>query len=86
MRVFFDQPMNAQAGDTIQVKLTLIVPHSLYYVYLEDPLPAGTYVYTYQMQASVAGEFHVMPTHAAEFYFPETWGRSSGELFTITQK
>jgi len=31
----------AQVGDVIQVKLTIIAPHDLYYVVVEDPLPAG---------------------------------------------
>ena len=46
-------------------------------------LPAGTYVYTYNIQATVPGQFHVMPAHAGEFYFPEVWGRSDGVVFTI---
>jgi len=28
-------------GDVVQVKLTIIAPHDLYYVVVEDPLPAG---------------------------------------------
>jgi hypothetical protein len=55
-------------------------------VLFAQQLPAGTYVYTYQVQATLAGQFHVMPAHASEFYFPETWGRSNGSLFTITEK
>jgi uncharacterized protein YfaS (alpha-2-macroglobulin family) len=31
----------AQVGDTIRVELTIIVPHDLHYVVVEDPLPAG---------------------------------------------
>jgi uncharacterized protein YfaS (alpha-2-macroglobulin family) len=31
----------AQVGDVIQVKLTIIAPNDLYYVVVEDPLPAG---------------------------------------------
>ena len=31
----------AQVGDVIRVRLTLIAPHALHYVLLEDPLPAG---------------------------------------------
>ena len=30
-----------RAGDTVRVKLTLIAPNDLYYVVVEDPLPAG---------------------------------------------
>jgi uncharacterized protein YfaS (alpha-2-macroglobulin family) len=32
----------AQVGDVIQVRLTLIAPNDLHYVVVEDPLPAGT--------------------------------------------
>jgi hypothetical protein len=31
----------AQVGDVVQVKLTIIAPTDLYYVVVEDPLPAG---------------------------------------------
>ncbi|MFQ6102069.1 MAG: Ig-like domain-containing protein [Anaerolineae bacterium] len=31
----------ATVGDVVQVKLTIIAPHDLYYVVVEDPLPAG---------------------------------------------
>jgi len=30
-----------RAGDTVRVKLTIIAPNDLYYVVVEDPLPAG---------------------------------------------
>jgi uncharacterized protein YfaS (alpha-2-macroglobulin family) len=32
---------SAQVGDVLQVKLTIIAPTDLYYVVVEDPLPAG---------------------------------------------
>ncbi len=31
----------AEVGDVVQVRLTVIAPHDLYYVVVEDPLPAG---------------------------------------------
>jgi len=31
----------AAVGDVVQVQLTIIAPHDLYYVLVEDPLPAG---------------------------------------------
>jgi uncharacterized protein YfaS (alpha-2-macroglobulin family) len=31
----------AAVGDVVQVKLTIIAPHDLYYVVVEDPLPGG---------------------------------------------
>ncbi len=48
-----------------------------------DFLPRGTYVYTYQVRASIAGEFQTMPSHAYAFYFPEVFGRTDGTLFTV---
>lgn len=128
----------AQVGDLIRVKLTVIAPNSLHYLVVEDPIPAGTeavdtslrttsqllespefqqvteedqpwgwwvfshteirdekvalfapvvkagtYEYTYLLQASVPGEFLVMPAVAYEMYFPETFGRSAGDSFTV---
>lgn len=36
------QPVaEAAVGDIVQVRLTVIAPHDLYYVVVEDPLPAG---------------------------------------------
>ncbi len=154
-----DQPItSAQVGDVIQVKLTIVAPHDLYYVALEDPLPAGceavdtslkttsqlaqspemmnpemdyeypsgkiayrndwgwsrrwgwgwwyfshtelrdektamfanylpqgSYVYSYQIRAATPGVFRVMPTTAAEMYFPDIFGRSDGTLFTVVE-
>jgi len=48
-----------------------------------ERLPAGTYEYTYQMRANVAGEFQVLPAHAYQMYFPEVFGRSEGGKFTV---
>jgi len=31
----------AAVGDVVQVRLTIVAPHDLYYVVVEDPLPAG---------------------------------------------
>jgi hypothetical protein len=46
-------------------------------------LPKGTYEYTYQIRASLSGEFNVIPTHAEEMYFPEVFGRGDGGLFKV---
>jgi uncharacterized protein YfaS (alpha-2-macroglobulin family) len=135
----------ARVGDVIQVRLTVIAPHDLYYVVVEDPLPAGaeaidpslattsllagapslrreaenlgwhgfyywwwrwysrselrddrvvlfadylsagTYTYTYTFRATQPGEYHVIPTTAYEFYFPEVFGRADGRLFIIKE-
>jgi uncharacterized protein YfaS (alpha-2-macroglobulin family) len=133
----------ARVGDVIRVDLTIIAPHDLYYVVVEDPLPAGaeaidpnlattslldlypslrrqaqkpywedfyrwwwqwysrselrdekmvlfadylykgTYQFSYTMRATLPGDYHVIPTTAHEFYFPEVFGRSDGRLLSI---
>jgi uncharacterized protein YfaS (alpha-2-macroglobulin family) len=135
----------AGVGETIQVRLTIIAPHDLYYVVVEDPfpagceavdttlattsladlepglyrqsergsppwsywwwwrwytrselrdeklalfasyLPAGTYTYQYTLRATVPGEYHVLPTSAREFYFPEVFGRADGRVFVVEE-
>jgi uncharacterized protein YfaS (alpha-2-macroglobulin family) len=140
----------AKLGDVIRVDLTIIAPNDLYYVVVEDPLPAGaeaidtglattsllamdptlhrtsrvffgeedvfyerpyywwwwrwysrselrdekvvlfadylpkgTYEYSFTMRATLPGDYHVIPTVASEFYFPEVFGRSDGRLLSI---
>ncbi len=48
-----------------------------------DFLPRGTYIYTYQLRATLAGEFNVMPAHAYALYQPDVFGRTDGSTFTI---
>jgi hypothetical protein len=133
-------------GDVAEVRLTIIAPHDLYYVVVEDPLPAGaeaidpslattsltaegpglyrgregdegydfyywwwrwyshselrdekvvlfadylpagTYEFVYTFRATLPGEYHVIPTVAYEFYFPEVFGRADGRLFVIEEE
>ncbi len=127
-------------GENFLARLTIIVPDSLHYVIIEDPLPAGleaisqslntspqqsapprydyddllnsgwgwwyfdhvelrdekvvisadylpagVYEYVYLVRASMPGTYHVIPPTAAEFYFPEVYGRGDGALFEVTQ-
>ncbi len=48
-------------------------------------MPAGTYEYSFTARASLPGEFRVLPAHAEMMYFPEVWGRSSGDLFSVNR-
>jgi len=50
------------------------------------PSAGSTSEYTYLIRASLAGEYRVIPTHAYEMYFPEVFGRSDGEVFTIVDE
>ncbi|HRN67865.1 MAG TPA: Ig-like domain-containing protein [Promineifilum sp.] len=52
-------------------------------VFLSQYLPAGTYQYSYFLQANIPGTYQVMPATAREDYFPEVFGRSEGMVFTI---
>lgn len=137
------QITQAKVGDVIRVEVSVTAPNNLYYLVVEDPLPAGaeaidtalattqqnvprgdkltptfeepgywwwwwpwysrsefrdekvvlfadylhkgSYLYTYEMRATLPGEFHVIPTTANEFYFPEVYGRGNGQLFRITE-
>jgi alpha-2-macroglobulin len=54
-------------------------------VFLSQYLPAGTYQYTYYLQANIPGTYQVMPATAREEYFPEVFGRSEGMIFTIEE-
>jgi hypothetical protein len=151
--VVCNEVREARLGDVIRVNLTIIAPNDLYYVVVEDPLPAGaeaidtglattsllamdpslrrssrifndgtaeadviggrpayywwwnwysrselrdekvvlfadylpkgTYEYSYTMRATLPGDYHVIPTVATEFYFPEVFGRSDGRLLSI---
>jgi alpha-2-macroglobulin len=46
-------------------------------------LPPGTYRYTYLAQATIPGRYGVPPTHVAESFFPEVFGRSAGQTFRV---
>ncbi|MDJ0752824.1 MAG: Ig-like domain-containing protein [Ardenticatenaceae bacterium] len=46
-------------------------------------LPAGTYQYTYSLQAVIPGEYQVRPTFAKEEFTPEVNGRANGKRFII---
>lgn len=46
-------------------------------------LPAGTYEYTYRLNAALAGVYNVIPTTAFETYFPEVFGRGDGTVFEV---
>jgi len=52
-------------------------------VLFADVLSKGTYEYSYTFRATLPGDFHVLPTVAKEFYFPEVFGRSNGRLLSI---
>lgn len=48
-------------------------------------LPAGTYEYTFQVRATIPGEYRVLPVYGEMMYFNEVWGRSTGAQFTVTE-
>lgn len=48
-------------------------------------LTAGTYELTFQVRATTVGEYRVLPVYAEQMYFPDVWGRSRGELFSVVE-
>jgi uncharacterized protein YfaS (alpha-2-macroglobulin family) len=52
-------------------------------LFTADYLPAGTYVLTYTLIPLQAGEYHVLPAHAWQAFFPEVQGTSAGMVFEI---
>ncbi|MDO8594430.1 MAG: alpha-2-macroglobulin family protein [bacterium] len=51
----------------------------------KEHLPEGVYEYTYFVRALVPGVYHHLPAVVSELYFPENFGRTKGEYFTVTQ-
>lgn len=63
----------ARAGDDIRVKVTLVAPNDLYYVVLEDPIPAGAEpVDTSLLTTSVVGQPPELDP-ADPFYYGWGW-------------
>jgi hypothetical protein len=52
-------------------------------LFAADHLPAGTYMLTYTLVPLQAGQYHVLPAHAWESFFPEVQGTSAGAVFEI---
>jgi uncharacterized protein YfaS (alpha-2-macroglobulin family) len=50
-----------------------------------DYVPAGTYEMAYTLVPNQPGEYRVLPARAWEFYFPEVYGNSAGEVFSIEE-
>jgi len=50
-----------------------------------DYLPAGTHEFSYVMHTSLVGSFNVMPAYVTQSYFPETFGRSDGQMFVVSR-
>lgn len=54
-------------------------------VLFADHLYAGVYEYEYLVQVTSVGTFAHPPAIGYEMYFPEIFGRSRGEIFTVTK-
>ncbi|MEY3783705.1 MAG: hypothetical protein RLZZ230_27 [Candidatus Parcubacteria bacterium] len=50
-----------------------------------DQLTPGVYKYEYYLRALVPGEFRHMPARAEELFFPEVFGRTSGDIVKVTE-
>ncbi len=52
-------------------------------VFVAREMAAGTYQVTYRLRAAVPGTYKALPATVTEMYFPEVWGRTAGQDFTI---
>jgi hypothetical protein len=81
-----DQPpcppvTEAKAGDDIRVKVTLVAPNDLYFVTLEDPIPAGTEpVDTSLLTTSIVGQPPVLDPRDPFYYGWGWWWFSKTEI------
>jgi uncharacterized protein YfaS (alpha-2-macroglobulin family) len=48
-----------------------------------ERLPAGSYVFGYDIRLGVPGSYHAIPAVVQSFYFPEVFGRAEGMLFEV---
>ncbi len=55
------------------------------FAYISELAP-GEYVYEYYVRALVPGVYQHLPLVVSELYTPENFGRSGGEIFTVTKK
>jgi uncharacterized protein YfaS (alpha-2-macroglobulin family) len=53
------------------------------FLYVES-LTAGVYEYEYFLRALVPGEFQHLPARAEQLFFPEVFGRTGGNIITVT--
>ncbi|TSC79999.1 MAG: alpha-2-macroglobulin domain-containing protein [Parcubacteria group bacterium Gr01-1014_29] len=51
----------------------------------KERLQPGVYEYDYYVRALVPGSFHHLPAVVSEMYFPENFGRTRGESFSIIE-
>ena len=51
----------------------------------KENLTPGVYEYEYYVRALVPGTFQHLPAIASEMYFPEVFGRTEGNTFTVTK-
>ena len=54
------------------------------FLYAEH-LEPGVYEYDYYLRALVPGTYQHLPARAEELYFPEIFGRTSGDVITVTK-
>jgi uncharacterized protein YfaS (alpha-2-macroglobulin family) len=55
------------------------------FLYNEELAP-GVYEYEYYLRALIPGTYQHLPARAEELYFPEIFGRTSGDIITVTKE
>ena len=81
----FSNPQDSSLKDGRKLYPTHTEAHDDRVFLYMDRLEPGVYEYEYYLRALVPGVFQHLPVKAEELYFPEVFGRTSGDIITITK-
>ncbi len=73
-------------NDTRKLRPTHTESHDDRVFLYTESLSEGVYEYEYFLRALVPGEFQHLPARAEELFFPEVFGRTGGDIITVTEE
>lgn len=77
--------VSATAKKSQKIRPTFTESHDDRVFLYKDTLAPGIYTYDYYLRALIPGTFQHLPAHAEELYFPEIFGRTDGQNFTVLE-
>ena len=81
-----DEAYAGRESSTEQLYPTMVENHDDRIFAYVGQLAPGEYVFDYYVRALVPGTYQHLPMMVSELYTPENFGRTNGELFTVTKK
>jgi hypothetical protein len=73
------------SNQTHKLSPTYVESHDDRVFLYAEHLEPGVYEYEYYLRALVPGSYQHLPARAEELYFPEIFGRTSGDIVTVTK-